>query len=170
MTENAQLALIAAVPGYLSALTALIMALVAYRQLERNSAQKAATLEVSQQVAEVKATTAQIKVATDGGFTEVKGELKTVTDQNKTLTEQNASLHGTVKVLSDAIAARPGETKRETGEIIKEVKNGNGYADLLKKVTELTALMAGYGEKGMPVVAPEGESLPVKVVEVVSKK
>lgn len=165
MTENAQLALIAAIPGYISGLTALIMALVAYRQLERSKQREAATLDVTQKVEKVIENTDKIKTATDGSLTEVKDQLKAVTDQNKTISDQNLASQATIKALSEAIGNRTVEAKRQTGELIAEVKNGGSNTDLTKRVEELIRIMEGFGEKGMPVTTLPDEPLPVKVDE-----
>lgn len=163
MTEAAWIFLFDHISEYISGLTALIMAFVAYRQLERSKQREAERLEVSQKVEKVIENTDKIKTATDGSLTEVKEQLKTVTDQN-------VAFQGTIKALSDAIAARPAETRRETGEIIAvEKKNGATISDLLKEVEKLKEVMTGFGEKGMPVIASDDSPLPVKV-EVVSKK
>lgn len=165
MTENAQLALIAAIPGYISAMTALIMALVAYRQLERSKQREAATLDVTQKVEKVIENTDKIKTATDGGLTEVKNELASVKEQNKTISEQNLVSQATIKALSEAIGNRTVEAKKQTGELIAEVKNGGSNADLLREIAKLNERMAEFAEKGMPVIAPEGEPLPVVAVK-----
>lgn len=167
MTEAAQLALIAAIPGYISGLTALIMALVAYRQLERSKQREAATLDVTQKVEKVIENTDKIKTATDGSLTEVKDQLKAVTDQNKTISEQNLASQATIKALSDAMATRRTEAKRETGDLIAEVENGNtkSYTNLLKEMAEMKNIMAEFAKTGMPVVAPAGEPLPVVAVK-----
>lgn len=159
MTEAAWIKLFESIPGYISGLTALVMAFVAYRQLERSATQKAATLEVTQKVEKVIENTDKIKVATDGSLTEVKEQLSAVTEQNKTFQE-------TIKALSDAMATRTNNAKRETGDLIAaEVKNGNTVTHLLEEVAKLNELMATFADKGMPVTAPVGEPLPVVAVK-----
>lgn len=163
MTEAAQLALIAAIPNYISSLTALVMALVAYKQFQRNAEEKAESLDVAQTVAAVKEDTGKIKVSTDGGLTDVKNELKSVNEQNKTITEQNLVMQATITTLGEAIAKGTNQTKRVTGELIEEVKNGSPSPEFLKELTELKELLVSFKKEGMPVITPDDMPLPVKV-------
>lgn len=173
MTETAWIFLFDHISEYISGLTALIMAVVAYRGLEKRAEQKvvsleqkAATLEVSQKVAQVIETTDKIKVATDGGLTDVKAELKAVTEQSKTLVNQNLAFQETIKVLSEAMATRTTTAKRETGELLAaEEKNGNSVTHMMEELAKLNKQMAEFAEKGIPVIAPAGEPLPVMPVK-----
>lgn len=119
----------------------------------------ALTLETKEKAIEIEENTTKIKTATDGSLTEVKEQLKAVTEQNKTFQE-------TIKALSDAMATRTNNAKRETGDLIAaEVKNGNTVTHLLEEVAKLNELMATFADKGMPVTAPAGEPLPVVAVK-----
>lgn len=119
----------------------------------------ALTMETKDKAIEIEENTTKIKTATDGSLTEVKEQLKAVTEQNKTFQE-------TIKALSDAMATRTNNAKRETGDLIAvETKNGDAYTDLAKKVDKLIEIMAGFSKDGLPVVAPVGEPLPVVAVK-----
>lgn len=161
MTPEAQLALIAAIPTILAALGTLIVIalgalgalIVAIRQAKKNA-----------EITEKKLT--EIHTTTNAHLTDVTTKWETATGTITNLESTIKGMEGTIKALTDAMATRTNNAKRETGDLIAaEVKNGNTVTHLLEEVAKLNELMATFADKGMPVTAPVGEPLPVVAVK-----
>lgn len=156
MTPEAQLALIAAIPTYLASLGALFASVAVLVQAFRNSEAKKSREIVSGKIDDLKQTTDRIHVDTNANLTEMTKKWEAAIEQTK-------GLEATVKTLLDrGIVSAPPPVRVEPTPAL-------AYDDLLKEMTELKAIMAKFATTGMPVIAPAGEPLPVKV-EVVSKK
>lgn len=127
----------------------------------------ALTADTNKKVDEVATKTEEIHTATNGTLSKFE---ERVDMQTKEINE----LRVVIKTLAEREAAAApvrATAVRQTGELLKEVGNGNtaSYDKLIEEVAELKKILSGFAEKGMPVVAPEDAPLPVKV-EVVSKK
>lgn len=164
MTPEAQILFIQSIPTILAALGTLIVIalgaltalIVAIREARKNAKVAEEKLDVIHKV-------------TNQHLTDVT---KKADDSLKEIKDLNVIVKGlqdTIKVLIERETVIGASAKRQTGELIAEVKNGGSNSDLTKRVEELIKIMEGFGEKGMPVIVPAGEPLPVKV-EVVSKK
>lgn len=165
MTPEAQLALIAAIPTILAALGTLIVIalgaftalIVAIREARKNA-----------KVAEDKLD--NIHAVTNQHLTDVTTKWEDSANETKDLKLVVKGLQDTIKVMSDAMATRTSNAKRETGDLIAaEVRNGDVVTHLMEEIKKMNEFMAGFKQDGMPVVAPDNAPLPVKV-EVVSKK
>lgn len=150
------LAVIAAVPGSIAAW-----------QSRKNNTQNKEIIKTAEatatKVEEVSKQTADIHTATNGASLKMETKFDAAT---KEIGELRAIIKSLVERENAAASVRSANVK-QTGELLKEVENGNtvSYTNLLKEVAELKNIMAAFAKTGMPVIAPAGEPLPVVAVK-----
>lgn len=130
------------------------------KKTEANTVLTAAT---NKKVEEVGEQTKEIHTATNGTLSKFE-------ERVDTQTKEIAELRIVIKTLVEREAAAApvrAANVRQTGELIEKVGNGNTATSdkLLVQIAELKELLAGFAEKGMPVIAPDGEPLPVVAVK-----
>lgn len=130
------------------------------KKTEENTILTAAT---NKKVEEVGKQTEDIHTATNGASAKMEQKFDSAT---KEIGELRAIIKSLVEREAAAAPVRA-TAVRQTGELLKEVGNGNtaAYDLLVSELAELKAIMAGFADKGMPVTAPVGEPLPVVAVK-----
>lgn len=153
-------ALVTAIPPTMVAYSSLQQSKKNAEKTEENTVLTAAT---NKKVEEVGKQTEDIHTATNGASAKMEQKFDSAT---KEIGELRAIIKSLVEREAAAVPVRAANF-RETGEMLKEVGNGNtaAYDKLVTEISELKTLMAGFSEKGMPVIVPEGAPLPVKVEE-----
>lgn len=164
MDNNALiLALVIAIVG---AIPPTMVAYSSLQQSKKNAEKTEENTELTKatqvKVEEVGEQTKEIHTATNGTLSKFEGRVE---EQTKEIAELRAVLKSMVERETAAAPVRAANV-RQTGELIEKVGNGNtaSYDKLIAQVEELKEILAGFADKGMPVIA-EGAPLPVVAVK-----